>query len=362
MATFITGGCKNGKSSLALSLAVSMAGSGAKNRRFYVATMLPEGAEDRERIVYHRRARAGMGFETIEAGRLWEVQVLPDMRDAVFVVDSVTALVQNAMFPPMSDNASFSSKNGNLREKGYCPDAADSVIADIERFLFLTRNVIFISDYIYSNAKIGADFGVGFGVEFGADSGADSGANVGLNSDTDMTDAYMRALAAVDSWLARHCDRVLEVCAAAVSEHKAANQAETGGIKTEDIRGDKEATGMELVIGGAYQGKLAYVMEKYALSEADICRCDVDSRPDFSRRCVYQLERYLLGCLRRGEEPELDFAADSVVVMTDIFCGLVPMSVEERAWRELCGKTLAKISSRADRVTRVFCGLPQQLK
>ncbi len=359
MAIFITGGCKNGKSSLALTVALSLSAnglSGAESRRFYVATMLPEGAEDMERIAYHRRARAGLGFETIEAGRLRDVQILPDMRQAVFVVDSVTALVQNAMFPSLSDSSQKNgqSKNGDLCEKGFFPEAAAGVIADIERFLSQTENVIFISDYIYSNA------------DFSANSDADL-------SDTDMTDAYMRALAVVDRWLARHCDRVFEVCAAAVMEHKVVNPAETGNIlsvddnkivdnRNPDNRSAEGETGMELVIGGAYQGKLAYVTEKYALGEADICRCEAESRPDFSRRCVYQLERYLLGCLRRGEEPELDFAADSVVVMTDIFCGLVPMSAEERAWRELCGKTLAKISSRADNVTRVFCSLPQRLK
>ncbi len=118
---------------------------------------------------------------------------------------------------------------------------------------------------------------------------------------------------------------------------------------------------MDLVIGGAYQGKLDYARRAFALKDADIDICTEDAEPDFSRRCLCHYERYLLRCLRTGGErrPERE---DAVIVMDDIFCGVVPVEEETRAWRELAGRTMTALAQRADTVTRLFCGLPRRLK
>ena len=74
-------------------LAVKLAGGG---KLYYVATMIPTGAEDDARIRRHLLDRAGMGFETVECFRdLGEIQD----RDAAFLVDNITSLMQNALFP-----------------------------------------------------------------------------------------------------------------------------------------------------------------------------------------------------------------------------------------------------------------------
>ena len=57
MSTYISGGCKNGKSFYAQR--VAQAGGAPL---YYVATMIPHDDEDRARIVRHRQARAGWGL------------------------------------------------------------------------------------------------------------------------------------------------------------------------------------------------------------------------------------------------------------------------------------------------------------
>ena len=57
--------------------------------------------------------------------------------------------------------------------------------------------------------------------------------------------------------------------------------------------------------------------------------------------------------------PEL---ADSVVICEDIFCGVVPVDPEMRAWREATGRMMNELCRHADRVVRLFCGIPQVLK
>ena len=57
---------------------------------------------------------------------------------------------------------------------------------------------------------------------------------------------------------------------------------------------------MELIIGGAYQGKLDYAKEKYSLSEQDIFECSEDKDIDTSKKCIYHYEKYLMYCCKNG--------------------------------------------------------------
>ena len=63
MSTFISGGCKNGKSWYA-----QRAAQAAGKPLYYVATMISTGEEDDKRIARHIQERDGWGFETLECG------------------------------------------------------------------------------------------------------------------------------------------------------------------------------------------------------------------------------------------------------------------------------------------------------
>ncbi|MBO4330596.1 MAG: bifunctional adenosylcobinamide kinase/adenosylcobinamide-phosphate guanylyltransferase [Oscillospiraceae bacterium] len=122
---------------------------------------------------------------------------------------------------------------------------------------------------------------------------------------------------------------------------------------------------MDLIIGGAYQGKLDHAVNAYGLKSGDIYTCSDDI---VFARCVDHLERWTLACVRRGEDPIARFAADpsawsgSIIICEDISCGVVPMDAEIRLWRETNGRLLSWLSARADSVTRLFCGIPQRLR
>ena len=82
---------------------------------------------------------------------------------------------------------------------------------------------------------------------------------------------------------------------------------------------------MKLIIGGAYQGKREYAVKEYGIKEEEKWR-------------------------------------DSVILCREIFSGVVPVDVTVRAWREETGRVMTWLAGRAERVTRMFCGIPQQLK
>lgn len=119
---------------------------------------------------------------------------------------------------------------------------------------------------------------------------------------------------------------------------------------------------MELIIGGAYQGKLDYAKSAFGIQEEEICVCTAETEPDFTKRCLVHYEQYLLGCLRQGKTTAPSLREDAVVVAEDIFCGVVSTDAEVRAWREAAGRVLTALAFQADTVTRVFCGLPLRLK
>ena len=124
---------------------------------------------------------------------------------------------------------------------------------------------------------------------------------------------------------------------------------------------------MVLIIGGAYQGKLDFAKTAFTLSEDDIFTC-CNAEIDFSKRCINRVEDFTRACIKGGVDPSEYFKAhhddwkDSILICEDIFCGVVPMGAEMRAWRQVTGRLCQYLSREAKTVSRIFCGLEQKLK
>ena len=125
---------------------------------------------------------------------------------------------------------------------------------------------------------------------------------------------------------------------------------------------------MDFIIGGAYQGKLTFAKNRYGLKDEDIFTCVEDGHIDFSARCVRHIEEFTLWCVRQNEDPVMYFKTyknewqNCVLICRDVFCGVVPLEAEMRAWREQTGKLCTYLTGEAQSVSRIFCGLEQKLK
>ena len=126
---------------------------------------------------------------------------------------------------------------------------------------------------------------------------------------------------------------------------------------------------MELIIGGAYQGKLRYAKQAFCLAQKDIFTCsETNAHIDFAKKAIYGIESFTLACVRAGVSPRAYFAAHrgewakSILICTDISCGVVPADALLRAWREETGRLLNDLSAEAAHVTRLFCGIAQVIK
>lgn len=117
---------------------------------------------------------------------------------------------------------------------------------------------------------------------------------------------------------------------------------------------------MDLIIGGAYQGKLTLAAQEYGLTPGDICDLAA-GEPALGARCYIHLEE--LTRWQEDTEPYLPLlAAAEVVIAREIGSGVVPMDAGERAWRERHGRLLRQLAQQAGSVRRVFCGLTEVLK
>lgn len=125
---------------------------------------------------------------------------------------------------------------------------------------------------------------------------------------------------------------------------------------------------MIFIIGGSYQGKQEFACKEFNLTADDFFVCSEEASIDLNRPAIAHIERFALGCVRRGEEPadfwktHRDALADKVLIADDISCGVVPVDPVVRAWREASGRANNYLAQEAERVWRVFCGLGMILK
>ena len=176
MNVLISGGCKNGKTAFAQDIAVKLSGGG---KRYYIVTMIPYDDEDRVRIARHIADRAEQGFRTLEIGRDIAACLENTDHGAVFLVDSLTALLMNEMFPDVHCGDAD-------------PQAAERCREGLLQVAKEAKHAVFVTDYIYSDAARYDAF----------------------------TEEYRKNLALLDRALAAVCDTVIELCAGNVITHK----------------------------------------------------------------------------------------------------------------------------------------------
>jgi len=185
MRIFISGGCKNGKSTCALNTLAVRRIAAVKQKKnpsplYYIATMTAKDNEDNDRITKHQRDREGCGFITIEQPACIEDILQKCDCGGSFLLDSLTALLANEMFPP-----------SGIFDK----DSCERVASGIQKIFNRIQNIVIVSDFIYSDAFI-----------------YDS-----------LTETYRKSLAFLDKLAAKNSDVVIEAAYAQIIAHKGAD-------------------------------------------------------------------------------------------------------------------------------------------
>lgn len=167
MIIFVVGGAKSGKSSYAEDWASKL--SEEEGNLFYIATMNPYDCEDLKRIENHIENRKEYKFKTIEKKRNIATIVNKFNNKDTLLLDSVTSLVTNEMFNGEEYNSNISVKLTN----------------EIDKLSTTVKNIVIVSDYVFSDSIKYDSYTEGFKRELGA-----INCNIAKNADIVVESVY----------------------------------------------------------------------------------------------------------------------------------------------------------------------------
>lgn len=135
MKIIVIGGTRSGKSFIAEELSKLL---NEENNILYLATMKPFCSEDKERISIHVERRRGSKFKTIEVFKdISSIKNKIKYNDTI-LLDSITTLLNNEMF-------------GEEKIKEKIHKKISKEILEISK---LCKNIIIVSDYLFSDSII----------------------------------------------------------------------------------------------------------------------------------------------------------------------------------------------------------------
>lgn len=168
MIFLVYGGSGSGKSAYAENLVMKL---NSKNK-YYLATMKVYGKEGNERVIRHKKLRAGKGFVTIEKETL-------DLLDAIkYEIPKINSTVLIECVSNLTANEMFKD-NRILKPE----EVIKKICDDFDRLKNTAENFVVVSNNIFED-----------GIDYGKN-----------------TENYIKALGAINIHLAEIADKVTEV-------------------------------------------------------------------------------------------------------------------------------------------------------
>ena len=126
---------------------------------------------------------------------------------------------------------------------------------------------------------------------------------------------------------------------------------------------------MWLITGGAFQGKLNYALNQTGIQAENVidgATCEMHEL--LEKPLVNHFHLWIYRMLLEGKD--INEAVDQllqrnpniIIVVDELGCGIVPMEVFDRNYREITGRVCCLLAENAKEVHRVICGLGMVLK
>lgn len=294
--------------------------SGNRAPLYYIADMIPYGAETEKKIAHHREMRAGKGFQTLEwYYGLAEHITAPDappLEGASVLLECISNLTANEMYEPKAAKIA----------------AAEAVIRGVRMLHERCRNLVVVTNDVFRES----------------------------GSDSEEMVLYKKNLARINRALAEEADRVTEVVSGIPIQIR-----EKG--KSLETNKSEYSAGVTLILGGAYQGKRAYAEMIFpGLTWADgkeIPFREIENAAAIDRFHLL-VKRWMLAGKSAEDLTEkiLGMNRKIIILCDEIGCGLVPVDAFEREYREAAGRVCVELAEHARRVDRVVCGIGMRMK
>ena len=124
---------------------------------------------------------------------------------------------------------------------------------------------------------------------------------------------------------------------------------------------------MEMMIGGAFQGKSALAEKRYP-QVTWVNGAEADWESISHAEGVLGFHEYIRKEMKAGKavdrlaEDLIRVNPDVILVSDEIGYGVVPVDAFDRAYREAVGRICTKLAGFSHRVTRVVCGIGTVIK
>lgn len=126
---------------------------------------------------------------------------------------------------------------------------------------------------------------------------------------------------------------------------------------------------MEMVIGGAFQGKTDFVCSHFGIDKSELTDGSVCGFEEALRgRFITSYHKLIARLIEQDIDP-IGFTErlcaenrDAVIILDEIGCGIIPIERSERKRREDTGRCGCIIAEASDEVIRVACGIPMHIK
>ena len=124
---------------------------------------------------------------------------------------------------------------------------------------------------------------------------------------------------------------------------------------------------MEMIIGGAYQGKADYAKAQFPDVDWKFGG-EITEEELLMAAGVLGFQEYIRKALKAGEdltglaEKLAQQDPDVILVSEEVGYGIVPADAFERQYREAVGRVCTALAAKSSRVTRVVCGIGTVLK
>ena len=126
---------------------------------------------------------------------------------------------------------------------------------------------------------------------------------------------------------------------------------------------------MELIIGGAYNSKLNFVLKYYNLKQKDFqngAECSLDEA--FDKKGIYNLHLLIKRFILSGIDDYNNIIEKilssniEIIICSVVGNGVVPVDKIDNKMREYVGRILSILSEKSVRVIRIYYGIPSVIK
>lgn len=124
---------------------------------------------------------------------------------------------------------------------------------------------------------------------------------------------------------------------------------------------------MEMIIGGAFQGKSSYAKKQYPDIHWKSGK-EMDEEALMSAQGVLEFHEYIRRELQAGRSVAglakklAERNPDIILVCDEVGYGVVPVDAFDREYRETVGRVCTKLAAESKRVVRIVCGIGTVIK